>query len=307
MTPGVEQEKGHADGAGDGHDDEDLGPDEELNADQEAHQRPDEDRVPSLPDEELVEAADDQRRHQQGGQHQVGVGEADQHQRGEAVEQPADEGGRRPRHPPPQQQVHGDGGEHRAEGVGHIEGGDGAEDPGHRGEDDAEGQLAGIREQVGAPGMEHGRRVQRVEAMVQRVGRPLEEPGEQRAVPAPAGGDRCRVGRPDVPPDDHRQQEVGGGRQPQRPFATRRRPVPVRARVRVRVRVREVVDRGCRHRHDRPPAASTQPMTAWRDAAVAPAAAGGPVVQASNRLASIGMADADVLEFTDDQTQAEWS
>ena len=68
--------------------------------------------------------------------------------------------------------------------------------------------------------------------MGERVGRPLEEPGEQRGVAAPARRRGGRVRRPHVPPQGDRQHQVGAGAGQQRapaadPGGGRRRRGPV--------------------------------------------------------------------------------
>ena len=147
----------------------------------------------------------------------------------EPVEEAAHERRGCPRHPPSQQDVDGQRRQERAQRQGHVEGGDGPEQPRHRGEHETESDFGRVGQQVHPGRVEHVGRVQRVEVVGDGERRPLEEPREQRRVAAAARRGRRRVGRPDVPPDHHREDEVGRGAEQQR------RPAPA-ARGRRRLR-----------------------------------------------------------------------
>ena len=68
-------------------------------------------------------------------------------------------------------------------------------------------------------------RVEGVETVTERVGRPLDDPQGQRRVAAPAGGDRVRMGQ-DVPPQDHGQDQIATtGQEVHPPSTTGRRAI----------------------------------------------------------------------------------
>ncbi len=190
------------------HHDQHLGPDEELEGDQEPEHDPGCDRTCPLAEEHLVETGRDERRHEGHPEHQVGIGEADQHERREPVEQPAHERGGCETHPPPKKDEHGEPREGGREGERDVQGHDRSEEPRHRSEKETEDGHAGVGEQVHPVRVAHRGGEEGVEAVCERGGRPGEEPGEQRAVPATTGGRRCRVGGPDVRPECDRQPEI---------------------------------------------------------------------------------------------------
>ncbi len=96
---GSDDDDADADHRGDGHDHQDLGADEELEGDQQPEHHPDPYRTTTPSDQQLVQAGHDQRRDEGHPEHQVGVGETDQDEGREPVEQASEERCRRPGHP----------------------------------------------------------------------------------------------------------------------------------------------------------------------------------------------------------------
>jgi len=77
----VGNDQGDPDGGSDDHDHQHLGPDEELQHQQQPEENPGHDRAASLPEQEFVQAENDQRGDHCHPDHQMAIDEADQNER----------------------------------------------------------------------------------------------------------------------------------------------------------------------------------------------------------------------------------
>ena len=162
-----------------GQHDEHLGAHEELDHQERPERDPDPDGTVAPPPEQLVEAGEDERRHDEGRDHEVRASALEQHDGAEGVERTRHEGGER-RADPALGDPHGrDPRARRCDDEGHVERRDGSEDRGDGEQHEAPRGDRRVGEQVDALGMEHRRGVEGVVAVRQRHERPLEEPGEQ--------------------------------------------------------------------------------------------------------------------------------
>ena len=142
----------------------------------------------ALADQDLVEDGQDERQQHERRGHQVGELEARQDEGREAVEQAADEGGRGPGGPAPDDDEGGERGERRRDGRGHVERRDRAPDPRDGHQRQAQPGDRRLRQQVDPGRVEERGREERVLPVGQRGGRPLEEPQEEGGVAAAAQG-----------------------------------------------------------------------------------------------------------------------
>ena len=99
-------------------DDQDLGADEELDDDQAGQGQAVAPRRTTLGDQQVGQDQDDQRWDGQEGDVELVEGQLGHHEGREPVGEATEEGGRRPAHPPAQQDEHGQGGEGRGQGQG---------------------------------------------------------------------------------------------------------------------------------------------------------------------------------------------
>ena len=144
-------------------DQEHLGADEELERDQDAEQDPADHRATSLGAHQAVEDGHHQWRDRGHPQHQVGIVQAHQHHRREAVEHPCGERCRGPGHEPAGQHVHGQRAQGRGQQQRHVERRHRSEEPRHRHERHSHAEHARVGEQVGPGRIAHCRREERRE------------------------------------------------------------------------------------------------------------------------------------------------
>ena len=210
--------------------DQDLLPDQQLGRRHQAEGRPEEDRRAPLADYDLVDEHEQQRREEHQDQVRV-VGMGD-HERREAVDQPAGHGRALGGHVAADGQVPAPRRQAVAQGEQHVEAEHGPEGQG-QGRQQQPGQWhPGVPHQVDATRVVEPVAVEGRDVTPHRERRPAQEPGEHARIAEGAAEGPGRRRRPGPPQQQYRQpQEAGQGqRRDQRgPQAVRhgpQRPVP---------------------------------------------------------------------------------